>query len=61
MKFGDNCIIQIWVANKPYTSLTEVRQDQSLLNELGANRGELVLRQYAVTRAIPVREGMAGR
>jgi filamentous hemagglutinin family protein len=47
-----------WGSPKQYASLTEARRDLALLPEF--KDGNLVVREYTVTKPAPVREGIAG-
>ena len=49
-----------WATPKQYRSLEEARNELSVLEEFKRSGNDLVLQEYIVTTAIPVREGFAG-
>ena len=49
-----------WATTKQYRSLQEARDELAVLQEFKSSGTDLVLQEYTVTSAIPVREGYAG-
>lgn len=49
-----------WATPKQYRSLEEARNELSVLEEFKRSGSDLILQEYVVTTAIPVREGFAG-
>lgn len=49
-----------WATTKQYNSLSEARNELAVLNEFKRSGSDLVLREYTINTAIPVRVGYAG-